>query len=114
MAANVATFPVAINFQIPATDPGFMDVDAHLANGDATQDAFVIRPLSALPTLNNANHAITIDGASQAVFSGDTNPFGPEIVVDGSSAGAGVNGIVITTNHHELLGLNIQFASSIE
>ncbi|MGI6414698.1 MAG: PKD domain-containing protein [Thermoguttaceae bacterium] len=104
----MATEPTIILFQIPKTDPNFVDVDSPLTGGDDAKDVFVIRPLTPLPELNNANHAVTIDGFSQAAFGGDTNPFGPEIVLDGSSAGGGVNGIVITTNHHELLGLNIQ------
>ena len=108
LAADLATEPTVILFQIPETDPNFVDVDSPLTGGDDAKDVFVIRPLTPLPELNNANHAVTIDGFSQAAFGGDTNLFGPEIVLDGSSAGGGVNGIVITTNHHELLGLNIQ------
>src|SRR5581483_11948718 len=51
--ANALMDPVAvtINFNIPSTDPGFVDVDATLPGGDAAPDVFVIRPLTALPTL---------------------------------------------------------------
>ncbi len=50
----------------------------------------------------------TIDGQTQTVFSGDTNPFGPEIVLDGSAAGAGANGLTITSNNNQVFGLDVQ------
>src|SRR5690242_4562474 len=75
--------PLTIDFQIPTSDPNFVDDDAALSGGDAAPDVFVISPLSALPALNNPNAGIAIDGGSQTAFTGDTNPFGPEVVLDG-------------------------------
>lgn len=74
--ANTATADTIV-FNIPASDPGF---------DGAT---FTIRPLSELPVLLRAT---TIDGATQAAFTGDTNPLGPEVVLDGAllSVGSGV------------------------
>ena len=69
----------AIEFNIPPTDPGFVDVDSHLAGGDPEPDAFLIQPQTALPALDNPTWGITLDGGSQTRFGGDTNPFGPEI-----------------------------------
>ncbi|MEZ6091828.1 MAG: SdrD B-like domain-containing protein [Pirellulaceae bacterium] len=61
-----------------------------------------------MPALNNQNHSITIDGITQAQFSGeDLNPFGPEIVVDGTHAGA-VDGIIIESSGTTVSGLNIR------
>lgn len=67
----------AVVFNVPASDPGF--------NGST----FTIRPLSELPVVLRAT---TIDGATQTAFTGDTNPFGPEVVLDGSllSSGSGL------------------------
>lgn len=74
--ANPAT-PDTVIFEIPASDPGFDGA------------AFTIQPLSPLPVLLRAT---TIDGSTQAAFTGDTNPYGPEIFLDGSllSAGSGL------------------------
>ncbi|HUE69556.1 MAG TPA: right-handed parallel beta-helix repeat-containing protein [Pirellulaceae bacterium] len=84
--ANANPGADAIVFQIPVSDPNFVDVDSHLPGGDPDPDAFVIRPLSGLPALTDTSGGTTIDGRSQTAFSGDTNPFGPEIVLDGSLA----------------------------
>ena len=67
--------PVAttITFRIPNTDPGF----------DGT--AFYIRPASPLP---NVPGGTTIDGTSQASFTGNTNAGGPEIVLNGARLGS--------------------------
>jgi Thrombospondin type 3 repeat len=71
--ANLNPGPDTIRFNIPVSDPGF--------NGSV----FVIRPLSALPTLTD--NGTTIDGATQTVFTGNTNAAGPEVVINGSLAG---------------------------
>ena len=69
--------PETISFNIPTTDPGF-------ANG-----VFTIQPHSDLPILLDN---ITIDGTTQTKFTGDTNPLGPEVVLNGSldSNGSGL------------------------
>lgn len=77
--ANGAT-PHAIVFNIPVTDPGFSGT------------VFTIKPLTPLPDVRGG---ITIDGATQTAFSGDTNVFGPEVVLNGSML-AGGSGILIS------------------
>ena len=71
--ANQNPGPDSIVFNIPTSSPGF------------DGKAFTIQPLSALSPLTDAN--TTIDGATQTAFTGDTNPSGPEVVLDGSQAG---------------------------
>jgi hypothetical protein len=63
--------PCTIRFAIPGPVP---------AGG-----SFTIRPLSPLPIL--VADSLTIDGTTQAQATGDTNPFGPEIELDGTLAG---------------------------
>lgn len=74
--ANPATADTIV-FNIPTSDPGF--------NGST----FTIQPLTELPVVLRAT---TIDGTTQIAFTGDTNPLGPEVVLDGSrlSAGSGL------------------------
>jgi hypothetical protein len=62
--------PCNITFNIPTSDPGF-------AGG-----VFTIQPTS--PQLSVRASNTVIDGATQTAFSGDTNPLGPEIVVNGN------------------------------
>lgn len=64
----------SIVFNIPETDPGF--------NGAV----FTIRPLSELPPVMQNT---SIDGSTQTAFTGDTNPFGPEVVLNGSMLTSG-------------------------
>ena len=66
-----------VEFDIPSSDSGF----------DGT--VWTISP-AVLPVLTEALH---LDGTTQASNQGDTNPAGPEIVLDGSSAGSGAHGI---------------------
>ncbi|MBN1780405.1 right-handed parallel beta-helix repeat-containing protein [bacterium] len=90
----VNTHPGAdyIAFAIPKTDPGF----------DAALGAWIIKPQSAYAMMNEAN--VVIDGASQNYFTGeDTNPYGPEIVIDGSEAGANKSGLVFSAGGHSLI-----------
>lgn len=72
--ANSLGGPQTVVFNIPTTDPGF-------AGG-----VFTIRPQSDLPVLVNG---VTIDGTSQTAFTGDTNPLGPEVVLNGSMQPSG-------------------------
>ncbi len=104
--ANIQTEPVTIQFQIAATDPNFVDIDSHLPGGDVDPDAFVIKPLSALPAINNPNAPIVLDARTQATFGSDTNPWGPEIVLDGSLAGD-VDGLGIRSAGNIVAGLNV-------
>ena len=61
-----------ISFNIPTTDAGY----------DASSGTFTIHLLSELPYLLIGGH-ITIDATTQATNVGNTNPDGPEIVLDG-------------------------------
>ncbi len=92
--ANTATQPVVIQFRIP---PSML-----------TDGVAVIQPTSALDALNNPSHPIIIDGRTQTAFGGDTNPLGPEIVLDGTLAGENVDGIASLGNGNQILGLNIR------
>ena len=98
--ANSHPGPDTIQFSIPATDPGFVG------------GVFVICPQSGLPWLTD--DGTTIDGRTQTAFTGDTNPFGPEIVLNGSLAGgvpwpgASVGGLGIGSSNNRVYGLNIQ------
>lgn len=82
IAANNTPGPQVIGFNIPTSDPGF----------DGT--VFTIRPISdfsGLPPL--ADGGTKIDGATQTAFTGNTNPAGPEVVLNGNSVVC--NGLVI-------------------
>ena len=67
--------PHTISFNIPTTDPGF------------DGNVFSIQPLSELPNLNRST---AIDGTTQTAFTGDANPVGPEVVLNGSMQASGV------------------------
>ncbi len=66
-----AAGPHTIRFNLPASDAGY----------NATSGTWVIRPASNLPMVMQSG--VTLDGASQTAFGGDTNPLGPEVVIDG-------------------------------
>ena len=75
--------PVDIWFRLATTDPNYVDTDSQLPGGDTLPDVFVITPRSPLPSITRGN--ITIDGASQYYLGGNSNTFGPEIVLNGSA-----------------------------
>ncbi len=81
IAAKNTTGPHIIGFHIPRSDPGF----------DGT--VFTIRPLTGFPALSGGG--TTIDGATQAAFTGKTNVDGPEIVLNGNLAGFVGGGLII-------------------
>jgi parallel beta-helix repeat protein len=88
----------SIVFNIPTTDPGF-------AGG-----VFTIKPLSQLPNLVNGT---TVDATTQTAFTGDSNPVGPEVVVNGSQAG-NASGFYISGDDNAVLGFVINgFASGV-
>ena len=68
-----STGPHTINFNIPTTD----------ANYNSSSGVWVISPSSDLPMIMQSG--VTIDGTTQTAFAGDTNPYGPEIVIDGNN-----------------------------
>jgi len=96
--ANQQVGEETITFNIPTSDPGF-------AGG-----VYTIKPLSPLPILAGD---ITIDGSTQTVFGGNTNPSGPEIVINGSLTPAGI-GLEISGDNNSVTGLVINgFTSGI-
>ncbi|MEW6128691.1 MAG: C25 family cysteine peptidase [Acidobacteriota bacterium] len=88
--ADVNTADTII-FNIPNTDPNFSD------------GVFTIAPTSALPVLRNNT---TIDATTQTAFTGDTNLFGPEVVLNGGASSSG-NGIQISGDGNIVKGLVI-------
>ncbi len=85
-----------IIFNIPMSDPHY----------NAAIGVWTIRPVEQLPVLYD--RATIIDGSSQALFIGkDTNPFGPEIEIDGSLSLYRNSGIRIQTDSVEILLLTI-------
>jgi len=70
--ANSSTGSDTIIFNIPDTDPGF--------NGTV----WVISPKSQLPSLEDSCTAVI--GETQTEYDSDTNPDGPEIMLDGRSS----------------------------
>lgn len=76
-----------IKFNIPKSDPGF-------AGG-----VFTIKPLTVLPDVTA--DATSIIGGTQTNFTGNSNPLGPEIVIDGSliPRGAFIPGLTITASN---------------
>ncbi|MBU0765383.1 MAG: hypothetical protein KJ607_11175, partial [Bacteroidetes bacterium] len=73
-SANSAYGPDNIYFNIPMSDQGY----------NSTSGTWTIQFQTALPYL--ATGYITVDGTTQAANQGNTNPDGPEIVIDGNNA----------------------------
>jgi hypothetical protein len=107
--ANNTAGPHTINFNIPTSDSGYRDFDTEStsSSGDSTggDDFWTIIPGSVLPTITATG--VTINGATQTTNQGDRNTSGPEIQIDGTTAGevdgltfSGTNGTVnsITIN----------------
>jgi parallel beta-helix repeat protein len=92
-AANNTADPNVIGFKIPKTDPGF------------DGKVFTIQPLTPLPSLWGGE--TTINGATQASFTGNTNKSGPEIVIDGGLFGpqSYAIGIEISSSDNHVHGL---------
>ena len=61
--------PTTVVFHIPTSDPGFANT------------VFTIKPTYLMVA---PGAGTTIDGSTQTAFTGDTNPYGPEVVLDGS------------------------------
>jgi len=112
-SANAAPGENSIVFNL--RDDGvntFQDVDSHLSGGDTRADVFVIRLNSELPALTDTSGGTFIDGRSQTRFGGNRNPYGPEIVLDGSNisvgTAAGIRMWGSGTDGNRIQGLNIQ------
>lgn len=93
IAANNTAGPQVVGFNIPTSDPGF----------DGT--VFTIRPLSQNPPLSD--DGTTIDGSTQANFTGNSNAAGPEIVLSGSLISPGADGLSIHSANNVIHSLVI-------
>ncbi len=71
--ANSVFGPDVIVFDIPLTDPNY----------DSTMGVWTIAPASDLPMITSGY--VNIDATTQTANRGDTNPLGPEIVLDGGN-----------------------------
>ena len=93
--ANNNPGPDTIRFQIPAGVPGH----------DSDIGVWIIAPQGDLPTITES---LFIDGFSQKEFIGvDSNPFGPEIWLNGELAGQYANGLRSIAGGTEIVGLII-------
>ncbi|MBP7461274.1 MAG: T9SS type A sorting domain-containing protein [Candidatus Delongbacteria bacterium] len=81
-----------VNFQIPIADPGFNGL------------YWTISVNSQLPMIDNSY--TLIDGLSQSISVGEFND-GPEIMLDGRAAGAGVIGLHIVSSFNLVSSLSI-------
>lgn len=96
LAADAPASSPEITFQIPLSDPGY------------SGGVFTIRPTGRLP---GPGPRVTIDGTTQTAFSGDTNPAGPEIVLNGALMTEAIEpgrAIILGESHSMLRGLVIQ------
>ena len=107
VAANALGDELAvIAFRIPDSDPGAADIDSGLPGGDVGVDVFVIQPANSLPPLTSDR--TVINGASQQNLTGDTNPLGPEIVINGSAVSGAVDGLQLESDSNRVHELTIQ------
>lgn len=95
-AVNTAnqTANTTITFNIPNTDPGF------------DGKVFLIRLTTPLPAITK--DMTVIDGSTQTASTGDTNPSGPEIVIDGSQATINSSGLTIQSQNCAINAVNIR------
>ncbi|HEY2711698.1 MAG TPA: M12 family metallopeptidase [Chthoniobacterales bacterium] len=68
-STDVPPVPTTVSFHIPTSDPGFAN------------NVFTIQPSYLLVA---PGAGTTVDGATQTAFTGNTNPNGPEVVVNGA------------------------------
>lgn len=92
IAADNTSGSQLVGFNIPPGDPGFDGA------------VFRIMPTRNLPAITDGGTLIV--GSIQTLFSGDTNPFGPEITVDFTQQGDG-GGFRITSAYNWIHGLTI-------
>ncbi|MEJ2627075.1 MAG: right-handed parallel beta-helix repeat-containing protein [bacterium] len=96
--ANNNLGPDSIKFNIPKGQPG--------SGYNSNTGVWTISPTSTLPTISD--EGLVIDGTSQAEYIGEqTNPFGPEIMLDGSNAGTNTTGLYICASGVEIISLVI-------
>ncbi len=99
--ANQTKGVALVTFAIPTEDPFY----------DPTRHVFIIHVVTPLPHLTNT-FGIIVDATTQATFllPAERNPDGPEVVVDGSQAGA-PDGFVLDANGNTIKDLTIQHFS---
>ena len=68
-STDIPPVPTTVVFNIPTSDPGFAN------------NVFTIKPTYLMVA---PGAGTTIDGSTQTAFTGNTNPSGPEVVLDGS------------------------------
>lgn len=101
--ANVISGTHTIEFNIPVTDPNY----------DAGTGTWTIHANSPLGYITSDN--ITIDGTTQTANQGDTNPYGPEIVLDGNNNSVDYAFSIINSSNIHIKGLCIvQFTIGIQ
>ncbi len=108
--ANALEGADTIEFGIPATDQGLVDIDANLGvpGSDSFADQFVIPIRTALPTLDDSTGGTTIDATTQATFGGNINPNGPEIAIRQLDDSSFLTGLVLGSNENRIIGLNVR------
>jgi hypothetical protein len=100
--ANGTEGPDVIVFDLPADQSESLDPD-----GAGDERVFVLRLNSELPELSDVTGGTTIDGTSQTQASGDINPLGPEVVLNGAGLEF-ATGLVLASNSNAVRGLTIQ------
>lgn len=80
--ANTNAGRDTIGFNIPTAEA--------MTEGGAT--FWRIEPQTALPAITEEVH---VDGASQTIWGGDLNPYGPEIEIRGDGTGTAMNGLLV-------------------
>lgn len=78
----------------------------NIPGGSLTGGVAVFQPASALPTITN--NAFVLNGLTQMVFGGDTNPNGPEVVIDGTNAGDYASGVYLRSSNNIIRSLVLQ------
>lgn len=79
-STDTPAVPTTISFNIPTSDPNY----------SVSTGVFTIQPTYEITA---PGAGTTIDGETQTVFTGNSNPSGPEIVLDGSKIVAGNLGL---------------------
>ena len=88
--------PHTIEFNIPMSDPNY----------NSTSGVWVISPATTFDYIIKDN--VTIDGTTQTANQGDTNPFGPEIVIDGNNNTINYCFSIINSKATVIKGFNIR------
>ncbi len=98
-----APSPNTIDFDIPASDPGYTEIASGLFDAGFTY--WTIAPTSALPALGPD---VTINGLVQPGVGPPTDPYDlPEIVLSGAQAGEGSTGLDLYGGGDSLLDVTI-------